>query len=171
MTPNKKTYRLSAFTMMDLLTGMVIMSIVVGIVFYLLNSTNFQVIKYGRTTAAMTSFNLMTADLNYNVNKADKIVEIPNGFDLVFENEAITYQLDDSYLIRSENIQKDTLASTVSHIHFEYVDPTRTYQPEILISAITIDLSLEKEAMKFYMYKPYDSQAMINHQILNNGEN
>ena len=158
---------ISAFTMMDILTGMTIMSIIIALVFFLFTSVNKQVYGFGKVRSEIVSYNLMKADILYNMDQAEKIIKTPLGFEFWLKDKIISYEQDNSFLIRTEGLQKDTLSHSLNHILVTETIPGELRLQEQLISALEITTSIEKKELTFYAFKTYDQSAVINQTLLN----
>ncbi len=154
--------KVPAFTMMDLLTGMVIMSIIVAIVFYMMTSTNQQVHSFGKIRAEIVSFNLMKSDLYHNAELAEKIIEIPNGFVMIADEKEVRYELNNETLIRTEALNSDTLSAAVSDV----LTIGKTDDEQALVSEIMLTCHIKKKEFKLYIYKSYDDKEIINNELL-----
>ena len=86
-----KPGRLKAFTLADVLSGMVIMSIVVAMVFGVFNMVNRQTHDFQNLRVELNDFVLMQADLNRQIDACEKIYEIPSGFVLDKDGNEIRY--------------------------------------------------------------------------------
>jgi len=159
---------LKAFTMMDIMTGMVVMSIVIAMVFYLMSATNNQAFTYGEIRVQLNNYMLMKADLKRKTETANRIEEIPNGFRLISEIETISYLNLNSYLIRQSEKSLDTLYYPVSEVSL-IADETEVLQPlglNPLITGVKINLLFGKQILSCYLYKDYGLTEPINQQLV-----
>lgn len=155
--------KIAAFTVMDLLTGMVIMSIIIAIVFYLIGNTNQQVFRYAHSRSDVIAFSLLKENLNQTVEGADRIVGWPNGFKVVSGSKGVAFFQDGNLLMSKEEGRIDTV--------FENIESIRTFilktkGGEEKINKILINLFIGNKKLKLYIYKSYGSQAIVNFQML-----
>ncbi len=156
--------KLPGFTMMDLLAGMVIMSIIVSMIFYLLMQTNQQISLFQNTRNKMITFNLLMSDISRQVEAANKIIKVPNGFKAVYSDKEIYYFQKQNYLIRNEGFKYDTLTSELDNIETFTVDIEN--KSEEMLNNIGINLYIGNKRLKLYIYKSYDRTEYINTKLL-----
>lgn len=107
----KKQPKIAAFTIMDLMTGMVITSIVVGMVFYSFAGLNKQITSYTLTRAEITVYRLMKLDLERQFDQPDNtILSLPNGFSIENDSSKIDYVVEGTMLMRQNGFMTDTLS-------------------------------------------------------------
>ncbi len=79
-----KPNKIAAFTMVDILTGMIITSIIISMVFFLFTSVNKQVYTYGQVRNDLNAFLLMKSDLKRQFEKNEnEIIGIPGGISII----------------------------------------------------------------------------------------
>jgi hypothetical protein len=111
---NNSPYKIAAFTLMDLMTGMVITSIVVGMVLYSFAGLNKQITAYTLTRAEITNYRLMKLDLERQFEASNsQIITLPNGFYAENDSTKIDYVFDGIYFLRKDGFQTDTLTNEV----------------------------------------------------------
>ncbi len=167
MKKQKAKYKsVPAFTMMDMLTGMVIMSIIIAIVFYLMTSTNKQIYMFQQSRSELIEFSLMKSDLYRSVELADKIVKYPNGFKVILSDREIFYVKENELLIRKEGLESDTLSFRISNLEILNVDREKASANDELVDAIVINVFIKNKELKLYLYKSYDSKLIINEKLI-----
>jgi len=109
----KKHPKIAAFTIMDLMTGMVITSIVVGMVFYSFAGLNKQITSYTLTRSEITVYRLMKQDLERQFDHPyNTILSLPNGFSVENDSTKINYVVEGTRFIRQNGFMTDTLSET-----------------------------------------------------------
>ena len=161
--PNKKD-RLPAFTLVDILAGMVIMSIVVGMVFGVFNMVNSQTQDFQNLRIELNEFVLMQADLQRQIDACENIYQVPSGFVLELKDEELKYFISENALMRQSEDSRVTLHPSVSKIEFEF-EKGVTDQP--LITSIEIITKLRDMELKAHFSKDYSNADRINHLLLN----
>lgn len=159
----KFSKKIAAFTIMDLLTGMVIMSIIIAIVFYLIGNTNQQVFQYARSRSNVIAFSLLKENLNRVVEDSDKIIEWPNGFKTVSEKSEVIFFQEGDFLMSKDERGIDTVFENIENIE---TFTLKTNRQERKINKILINLFIGNKKLKLYIYKSYGSQAIVNFQML-----
>lgn len=162
---SRKT-NIPAFTMMDILTGMVIMSIVIAMVFYLFTATNKQSYDYQKVRLELNDFMLMKADLKRQIDLADRIEAIPNGFNLFYqEGDFLEYKKDDQLLLRKTGMQWDTLSKHLSQL--DVIKAEENIPGVELITGVDITIDLRGQKLSCHLYKDYGIREKINYELLN----
>lgn len=154
------------FTMMDILTGMVVMSIVIVMVFYLMSATNQQAFSYQKVRIELNNYILLKADLKRQTDLADRIEDLPNGFKLISSEGEIEYQQQDNFLLRKTENSVDTLSDDLLELKKTTLETaTMAVGPKIL-SGIELKLNLETQVLKCYLYKDYGLTEPINQKLI-----
>ena len=159
--------KISAFTMMDILTGMVVMSIVVAMVFYLMSATNQQAFTYQKIRIQLNDYLLMKSDLKRQTELADRIEEIPNGFRLISDSKKISYTKSDIHFIRQSENSVDTLYHNISELNLIPVEQVVGQPPRLnpLITGVSLKLKFEEQILSCYLYKDYGLKDVMNEQL------
>jgi Tfp pilus assembly protein FimT len=166
--PDKSNHikRFAAFTLMDLLTGMVITSIIVAMVFYLLTAINKQSYTYANVRYELNEFILLNADLNRETDNCKRIQEIPFGFTLLSDKKEITYKKSENLFLRITEFSTDTIHHDIKSIAYTYAE-NNTISEQKLITTITIKIAIEEQELTSYFYKDYGLAEPINYALLN----
>lgn len=162
---DSKFLKLNAFTLMDVLAGMVIMSIVIGMVFGVLNSVNRHTIEFQKLRIELNDFMLMNSDLDRQVDLCQTIYEVPNGFILEGQQQELKYFMAGEALLRESELSTDTLHTHVASIEFDYHEGGAASNK--LVSQITIKTKLREQELSAYFFKEYGKAEPINHLLLN----
>ncbi|MCH2232946.1 MAG: hypothetical protein MK078_01750 [Crocinitomicaceae bacterium] len=169
-TPNKnadKKYRISAFTMMDVLTGMVIMSIIIGMVYYLFTSVNYQLIQYTKNKSELYQHLSLQSELNWSTANAKEIIRTPKGFDFTFaESPTISIEENGSQLLRKYERFTDTLTTTLNEIEYQLYVDSEGHTTD-LIQRITIESQVTEVPLSFELEKQYENAEFINKTLIN----
>jgi hypothetical protein len=158
--------KMQAFTMMDILTGMVVMSIVIAMVFYVMSATNGQVLAYGNVRVRLNEYQLMKADLKRQTERALKIESIPNGFRLILEAGPLDYIEENSLLLRKSEKSIDTLLYNLESLRLLPVaGEANLVKNEKLVSGIILKVNLDQQILCCYLFKDYGLTEPINQSL------
>jgi competence protein ComGF len=155
---------MKAFTMIDIMTGMVVISLIIGMVFYLLTAANKQQYTYQKTRIELNEYLLMHADIQREVDKCRSISPIPYGFVLEGERR-IQYTKEGGLLIRRTESSEDTLHKNIISIDFITVGESISAEP--LIEQIVIKTKLQEQELNAKFFKNYGVAEPINYALLN----
>lgn len=152
--------------MIDILTGMVIMSIIIAMVFYLFTALNKQLFTYGQTHNQLNRYLMMRTDISRQCDLADEIIGIPNGFKLIGNSEKLAYIKSDSYLLRISDKTTDTLSYNLTDLSVKFL-PNKSQKNSELIHQIDLKIELKQQALTCRFYKNYPLNAQMNFELLN----
>ena len=158
-----KKGHIKAFTLMDMLAGMVIMTIVITMVFGVLNSVNKQTIDFQKLRVELNDFMLMESDINRELDESKAIFEIPNGFVLEQEEGELKYSLNGTNLLRESPISVDTLHRQVKSLKFNFAANAADGK---YIQGIEIKTSLRNQELTAHFFKSRDNRNSINQELL-----
>ena len=157
--------KLAAFTLIDVLAAIVILSIVISMAFYLMSAASKQSYEYQGTRMELNDYVLMNSDIKRELDKCDVIEEIPYGFVLVSTDRRITYKKSENYLLRESDMIWDTLSHNCSKIEFTYLETSAASQQQI-ISNIQLVTSIQKQEFTSYFHKDYGISEPINAALI-----
>lgn len=161
-----KGNKIAAFTMVDILTGMVITSIIISMVFYLFTALNKQVADYGSTRNQLNGFLLLKTDLMRQFDQSGGIMAQPNGFDLVSGSTAISYFQDGNLLLRKTPYVTDTLSQNLEELTV-YLTQDKDGNFTNNVKALTTAVNLNGQVIKSHFYKDFGIIRSINQALLN----
>lgn len=152
--------------MVDILTGMIITSIVISMVFYLFMSINKQVSTYGHVRNDLNEFLLMKSDLKRQFEKNEnQITGIPRGISIDGPEIELKYIKEGKYLIRTERNSTDTLTENLKQF-----DPVFTKNkqgnPTENIKALNVSILMEDQELSCHLIREYGPIEAINNSLL-----
>lgn len=156
--------KLLAFTLVDVLAGMVIMSIVVTMVFGAFNMVNRQTHDFQKMRLELNDFELMQADLSRQIDLCEHIYEIPAGFVLEKDQKEIRYFTSEGSLIRQTEESRDVLHPSVARIKLEKQEHPAAQKT--LITGITVESNFRDQIIAAHFQKAYSQAAIINKTLL-----
>ncbi len=159
--------KIPSFTMVDVLSGMVITSIIVSMVFYLFTALNKQVAVYGQVRNDLNSFMLMRVDFKRQFELTDKeITGVPFGVSMTGDSDNLTYVKEDNYLLRITNEITDTLSSSLEEFNVEFIHD-KNGEPTNKVKGVNIIVKLDNQNLGCHVYKDYGLIEQINQDLLN----
>jgi hypothetical protein len=163
----RRKNHIAAFTMMDILTGMVVMSIVVSMVFYLMSATTQQATGYQQIRIELNDYLLLRADLNRKANSAERMEDLPNGFRLSSSSETVNYLMQENFLIRKSENSLDTLSDQLAEIKKTALDSLSQISfSNPLLSSVEIKLKLGEQYLFCHLEKDYGITEPINQKLI-----
>ena len=162
-----KQNKIAAFTMVDILTGMVITSIIISMVFYLFSALNKQMFDYGKTRNELNTFLLLRTDLKRQFNAANNnLIGIPNGISLDTEIGNFTYLKEGDLLLRKSEFTVDTLSKNLQEFEVLFTK-NKNGNPTQNVRAVNLTLTVNQQLLSCHFYKNYGSVEQINKVLLN----
>lgn len=158
---------IASFTMMDILTGMVVMSIVVSMVFYLMSATTQQATGYQQIRIELNNYLLLRADLNRKALSAERMEDLPNGFRLSSSKENIDYLAQENFLIRQTEYASDTLSTQLAELKktaLDSISQISFFNP--LLSSVEIKLKMGEQFLSCHLEKDYGITEPINQKLI-----
>jgi len=158
--------KIAAFTMMDILTGMVVTSIIVGMVFYVFSSLNQQVANYGNTRNEINAYLLMRNDLIRQFDNPETIIYgVPNGIEVVQGEQEITYTQNNSLLIREINRVVDTVCNSIEALHVNFVKD-EDGEPTVLVKGLVLDMGIGGQEITCRFNRHYSQVDNMNQKLV-----
>ena len=152
--------RLPSYTIMDVLMGMVVTSIVISIVFFLLTSVNKQNHEFQKTRLELNDYLILNNLLKRELDLTAEVTEIPNG--LVFKNglDEIHYQLKENQLIRADENSEKVVYPNCTDLK---ISGKTEYD---LITAFDLKVKIQERELTCHFHKDYGKADIINNELL-----
>ncbi|MFT5819680.1 MAG: hypothetical protein ACI8ZM_000905 [Crocinitomix sp.] len=161
-----KPRKIAAFTMIDIMTGMIITSIIISMVFYLFTSINKQVSTYSHVRNDLNEFLLMKSDLKRQFEKNEhEIIGIPGGISIIGPSFKLNYVKEGGLLIRTEKNSTDTLTHNLNQFEPVFVKNNLGNSTE-KISALHVSILMEDQELWCHLVREYGPIEAINRSLL-----
>ncbi|NOQ74881.1 MAG: hypothetical protein GQ574_22900 [Crocinitomix sp.] len=161
-----KPSKIAAFTMVDIMTGMIITSIIISMVFYLFTSINKQVSTYGNVRNELNEFLLLKSDLKRQFEKSEhKIIGIPGGISILGPSFKLNYIKEGDLLIRTEKNGTDTLTHHLNEFEPVFVINQLGVSTE-KISALNVSVQMDNQELSCHLFREYGPIDAINRSLL-----
>lgn len=162
-----KMNKIPAFTMVDILTGMVITSLIMGMVFYLFTALNKQIRDYGEVRHEINSFLLLKGDLGRKFESSEYVIEaVPQGFMMSSSIDEVLFIQENEYLIRHSNLTRDTVCHQLVELEVEQYPKLDVDSPE-LVRSVTVKIRIQDEELSTYFVRGADQVERINQALIN----
>ena len=100
----KNNRHIASFTIMNVLIGMVISSLLVGFVYTVYTNLSQMSGQYSATQLVINDYKIAKADINRNMETASTVTATPHGFVIADEGgNLVDYYLDGNQLIKKTN--------------------------------------------------------------------
>lgn len=150
-----------------MITGMVIMSIIISMVFFIFTSFSKQLSDYTNTRGSLVAMNLLKVDIEQTILRGDEVIANPQGFTVISGAEEIFFNQTGELLLKQSGLAIDTCFDHITDISVVVPsENSEVYQKE-RVTDITIGLLLGAKKVKTYFFKSYSNQEKINYSILN----
>ncbi len=165
---SRKNIKIPSFTIIDMITGMVIMSIIISLVFYIFSSFNSQIQLYTISKSNIIALELLKVELDNQILHSEKIIEIPSGFIVINSAKKVRYKKIRESLLRTNNLVEENIHNDLIEIDLEMLnDQNRIVSKEERICGISLKIKVGSKDLNLYLYKEYSNQEKINFSILN----
>lgn len=157
-------HKLRAFTLMELLVGMIVSSIVIafGYSAYALIYKQYLSYKSVKTTVVETM--QLNAAMSNDFNNAAYITFYDNILKMNSDNKLLTYNFIDSLVIRSDREMLDTFKLAASSIQIKPVF-NDILSNDTLINDLQFDVSVFDTKEHFTFTKRYTAQTLMNYEM------
>ncbi len=150
---------LKAFTILEMLINIAIMSIIIGMVYFVYSSFAKQVSFYQMDVEEENTLSSFCLRLKADFFKADRIIGADNSFELVaYNTESIYYEVQNNYLFRRQQRDVDSLKIDKIDIS-SIIDPLTK---ESLVQKAQITTYLFDKKMEFTVAKKYPIMSQFN---------
>lgn len=152
---------------MELIVGMVISTLLIGICFMAYTTLLKQFSNFKESNVTIQEITLTHYLLNKDTDKAQKIY-LGHENILVFELETqppIRYKFEKNFILRESNAVTDTLSISVSNVDITLLDQQLSRTQDALVSGITVSLGEGDSQLEINISKEYDAAQIITQQI------
>lgn len=155
-----------SFTLIDVLSGLVLMSIVVAMVFYLITSVVKQNQQYAAVRYQLNDYLILKSAMGREASECKQIRNLENGFCFYSDSTEIKYEQIDSYLFRSINGYKDTVWNAVGRIDKYFINQDDEKKQEEVLRGIELHLDLNGQKMTCAVFKDYGLCELMNERLI-----
>jgi hypothetical protein len=149
-----------------MLAGIVISSIIIGMVFYLFTALNKQVFGYEGTRNQINEYLLLKSDLKRHFEFSNnKIYGIPNGF--VVQNDTVTVRFikEDNLLLRIHDTKIDTISKHLNEMKLDFISDSQNELTD-LIRSCNLTLKIENTLLIPHFYSNSSLKDEINQKLI-----
>ncbi|MDY8138466.1 PulJ/GspJ family protein [Aquimarina sp. 2201CG5-10] len=144
--------KVKAFTILEMLVNLTIMSIIMGLIYFAYSSFVQQVMNYQRSIDEENELTRSYVQLKTDFYNAERVVKGYKMFKTIaYNNQEIEYKITDKYLIRKQLQVYDTLPVSSIGIESEFNQITK----EDLINKLVVKTMLFEEPLEFTVIKEY----------------
>jgi hypothetical protein len=149
--------KIAAFTLMELIIGMIVSSIVVGTCYsgYLITSKQYN--KYEVLKEEVNNIWQLHTCLTTDIKRAESLTYTENHLTLKNDSLLLVYVFNDSCITRSVNETTDTFHFSPLEINPVFVDETNSN----LTKQFSFKISLFNEQQSLYYTKEYDAASLF----------
>ncbi len=150
--------KVKAFTILEMLINLTIMSIIMGLIYFAYSSFVQQVINYQSSIEQQNKLSRTYVQLKADFYNADRIVRNNKDFAILkYNTKEIRYKVTGTYLIRNQAGMLDTLQ--IDDIHME--SNLNLITKEELITKMVVKTMLFEEPIEFMVIKEYAPNLTI----------
>jgi len=151
--------KVKAFTILEMLVNLTIMSIIMGMIYFAYSSFVQQVIGYQKSVQEQNELTSSCVQLKMDFYTAEKVVKNDKKFTVVFYDvsKKVSYNFTDKYLIRKQLNMLDTLAVEELKVEVQKNEITN----EDLVKTLRVKTRLFDEPMEFVIHKTYAPNIVL----------
>lgn len=160
--------KIRAFTLLELLIGMIISSIVIGFCYLSYSIIYKQYMSYKILKLEIVETIQFNSILNSDFIKAETVVFGDNKLILNSTNRSsLQYDLMDNYILRKDGEVTDTFNLSAINVLPEYLPETEP-SPTSIVTDFSFDAKVLGEMEHFHFTKNYSAETMINNFVQQN---
>jgi len=145
---------------MEAIVGMVITSIVMGIIFVIFSIVSERMLDYKNQNVAVSDMNRLSYSMNKDIFNAERLTVSSNEI-LVsgYTGETVRYNAFPEYIIRNDGRFSDTLRLNLNNIS---VDSVKSRSQKLVFQRLSLHFRLNEEDMDMKFYKQiYANQLLL----------
>lgn len=151
--------KIKAFTILEMLVNLTIMSIIMGLVYFAYTSFVQQIMGYRESIERQNELSRIYVQMKKDFYVADKVVRESKGFrTMPYDENEITYKVTDKYLIRKQSEVSDTLK--ISGI--DIISVLNMNTNEDLVTKLVVFTTLFEEPLQYTLVKNYAPNLKLN---------
>ncbi len=153
--------KLKAFTLLELVFTMVLMSIVAGMGYEALHYTRVQFHNFKSKGEQVLSANVLYSQLSHDIDRATEVS--PNNSSILLSgiwDQPVQYVFDEEYVIRSIEDKEDTFFVGTEDVQFRF-DGTQQFLSNQLIDDIRFTGYLNDQPLAFHFHKDYAADLLM----------
>jgi prepilin-type N-terminal cleavage/methylation domain-containing protein len=153
--------KLPAFTLIELLIGMIISSIVIGFGYAAYSLIYKQYLAYKHVKEKVVEITLLNHVLSTDMLNAEIISFNENTLSLVGTNQnSLQYLFQDTLIVRTENELTDTFNISALNVKTDFLFPDQA----IFVKQFSFDADALGEKEHFTFTKNYSSETLMNYE-------
>jgi len=152
--------RFPSYTIMDVLMGMVVTSIVVSIVFFLLTSVNKQNHDFQKVRLELNDYLILNNLLKRELDQTAKVLEIPKGLVFQKDNKSIHYVIKEDQLFRADDNSEKMVYPNCSELS------NLSTTENNLVTDFDIKVKIQERELVCHYHKDYGQAEIINNELL-----
>lgn len=154
--------KLKAFTLMELMIGMIIGSIVVGFCYMGYSIIWKQFIDFKKTKQEINNTIQFNEILMNDFSRSEKILFSDNQLAFHSDSSVIIYNFTETFILRSNNDNTDTFKFVTSELQPQYLEEIKSVSTGI-IKSFSFNAKILDNEEKFSFYKAYSASFLMNH--------
>ncbi|MFC5048343.1 type II secretion system protein J [Aquimarina hainanensis] len=152
-------YSIKAFTILEMLVNLAIMSIILGLIYFAYSTFVDQIRLYRESMEQQDKLSGMYLRMKTDFYEAVKIIKTPEGFSAIgYDESSIGYTVQPQQLIRTQGMIKDTIAIEKVVLFSE----TDKNTGEIYIHKAEIRTTMFEESLSLWVAKQYKATTRMN---------
>lgn len=154
--------KIAAFTLMELLIGMIISSIVISFGYMAYNLIYDGFLNFKKVKATMMETNQLNTTFGNDVRNAEIISSNENKLILFNKNEQeLRYEFLPDYVLRTHGELTDTFKVATHNIQQHFLFP----ENNMFLQQFSFDATVLNEPESFQYSKSYSSETLMNYNI------
>ena len=167
MKPICRNHIVNAFTLMEVLIGMLLLGVVVSISFTAISGFQSNLFRFQKTSSKLNEIVQMKEVIKYDFLSANQIKRTQNGFSLETPDGAIDYLVHDQKLIRTKDQIEMDFPLSIHSLKTYFKDDIQLI-PNQYVDALKVEIKANKPIILFIQKRPTLVES-INQEIFQDG--
>ncbi|HET6227841.1 MAG TPA: prepilin-type N-terminal cleavage/methylation domain-containing protein [Bacteroidia bacterium] len=154
--------KLAAFTLIELLIGMLISSIVITFGYLAYRFTNEQYLGYKQIKEQLVEVSQFNTVFSEDLRRAEIVSSTANTIEMYYKQiPALDYEFAADYVVRKANALTDTFNIAAVRIEQQFVFP----EERVFLQHLSFEATILKETEQFNFTKAYSSETIMNYKV------
>lgn len=155
----KNSNYIKAFSIVEVMVSMVITAIIVGLIFGIFTIVSEQILAFKKENEQTSDFNRLSYSLSKAVFDSEKMITRENGvYFQTYDGDTISYQKEETYLIRKASTFTDTFKIQLNEIRIDSVFNSKKSK---VFQKLELQLFINESNIPLRFYKPIYANQLI----------
>lgn len=159
---NNTKYKISAFSIVEVLVSMAITGIIIGIIFTVFTIVSEQLLNFKEQNQYISDYNRFSYAVNKDIFESEEMISTENGFIFKkYSGDEVVFEKQDSVFLRKAQTFVDTFQFEVNEMRF---DTLRNNSKNKVFQRVSVTMQVNKVEQQLRFYKPIFTNQLIRNE-------